>query len=108
MVILSIYEYNYKRGEAMAIPVGIKLDEELQARLKALGERCERSPHWLMKKAICEFLDRVETEEAEKQILFDRWNRYQETGESISHKKVKNWLNTWGTEKERAWPTKQN
>jgi hypothetical protein len=29
----------------------VKLDDELQARLKALGERCERSPHWLMKKA---------------------------------------------------------
>jgi len=92
----------------MSNPVGIKLDEKLQARLKALGERCERSPHWLMKKAICEFLDRMETEETEKQILLDRWNRYQETGESISHDKVTNWMNTWGTDKERACPTKHN
>ena len=92
----------------MAKPVGIKLDEELQNRLKALGERCERSPHWLMKKAICEFLDRMETEETERQILLDRWNRYQETGEAVSHEKVANWLNTWGTDKEEECPQKSN
>ena len=92
----------------MTKPVGIKLDEELQNRLKALGERCERSPHWLMKKAICEFLDRMETEETERQILLDRWNRYQETGEAVSHEKVANWLNTWGTDKEQECPQKSN
>jgi predicted transcriptional regulator len=92
----------------MTKPVGIKLDEELQNRLKALGERCERSPHWLMKKAICEFLDRMETEETERQILLDRWNRYQETGEAVSHEKVANWLNTWGTDKEDECPQKSN
>jgi len=92
----------------MTKPVGIKLDEELQNRLKALGERCERSPHWLMKKAICEFLDRMETEETERQILLDRWNRYQETGEAVSHEKVANWLNTWGTDKEEECPQKSN
>jgi len=92
----------------MTKPVGIKLDEELQNRLKALGERCERSPHWLMKKAICEFLDRMETEETERQILLDRWNHYQETGEAVSHEKVANWLNTWGTDKEQECPQKSN
>ena len=90
----------------MAKPVGIKLDEELQERLKALGERCERSPHWLMKKAICEFLDRMETEEAERQLLLDRWNRYQETGEAVAHQQVENWLKTWGTGKEDECPPK--
>jgi len=92
----------------MTKPIGVKLDEELQARLKALGERCERSPHWLMKKAICEFLDRMETEEKERQLLIDRWNRYQETGESISHEAVTKWLNTWGTDKESECPTNRN
>jgi len=92
----------------MPKPVGIKLDEALQERLKALGERCERSPHWLMKKAICEFLDRMETEEAERQLLLDRWNRYQETGEAVAHKQVENWLKTWGTDKEAECPQKSN
>lgn len=93
----------------MAKPVGIKFDEVIASKdLKVLGERCECSPHWLIKKAICEFLDRMEAEETEKHILLNRWNRYQETGESISHEKIKSWLNMWGIEKERACPTKHN
>ena len=89
----------------MSKPVGVKLDDELQARLKALGERCERSPHWLMKKAIAEFVDRKECEEQERQLLLDRWNRYQETDESIPHETVVKWLETWGTEEEKPCPT---
>ena len=57
-----------------------------------LAERHERSPHWLMKKAITEFIDREEAAEQERQLLRERWNRYQETGESISHETVVKWL----------------
>ena len=74
-------------------PVGVKLDNELQARLKALGER---SPHWLMKKAISEYVDRMEAEENERQLLIDRWNNYQETDEAVPHETVVKWLETWG------------
>lgn len=92
----------------MTKPVGVKLDDELQARLKALGEKWERSPHWLMKKAISEFVDRAEAEEQERQLLLDRWNNYQETGESIPHDTVVKWLETWGSDKESSCPTTQN
>ena len=92
----------------MTKPVGVKLDDELQNRLKALGERYERSPHWLMKKAIAEFVDREEAAEQERQLLLDRWNRYQETGESVSHETVVNWLETWGTDKEGPCPIDRN
>ena len=92
----------------MTKPVGVKLDDELQARLKALAERCERSPHWLMKKAICEFIDREEAAEQERQLLLERWNRYQETGESVPYKTVVKWLETWGTDKEGRCPIDPN
>ncbi len=92
----------------MTKPVGVKLDDELLNRLKALGERYERSPHWLMKKAISEFVDREEAAEHERQLLLDRWNRYQETGESVAHEKVVNWLETWGTDKEGPCPIDRN
>ena len=92
----------------MTKPIGVKLDDGLQIRLKALGEKCERSPHWLMKKAISEFVDREEAVEEERQLLLDRWNRYQETGEGVSHETVVNWLETWGTDKESPCPTRQN
>ena len=89
-------------------PIGVKLDDELQARLKALGERCERSPHWLMKKAISEYVDRMEAEENERQQLIDRWDNYQETGESVPHDTVVKWLETWGTDKESECPININ
>ena len=57
----------------MTKPVGVKLDDELQSRLKAIAERSDRSPHWLMKKAISEFVDREEAEERERQLLLERW-----------------------------------
>ncbi len=89
-------------------PVGVKLDDELQARLKALGERCERSPHWLMKKAIAEYVDRMEAEENERQLLIDRWNNYQGTDETVPHETVVQWLETWGTDKESECPININ
>lgn len=92
----------------MTKPIGVKLDDQLQARLKALGEKCDRSPHWLMKKAISEFVEREEVAEQEKELLLERWNRYQETGENISHEKVVNWLETWGLDKEIPCPTSED
>jgi predicted transcriptional regulator len=61
-----------------------------------------------MKKAISEFVDREEAAEQERKLLLDRWNHYQETGESISHETVVNWLETWGTDRESPCPTNQN
>ena len=40
--------------------MGVKLDEDIRTRLKTLGESRDRTPHWLMKKAITDFLDREE------------------------------------------------
>ncbi len=67
----------------MATTTGIKLDEATRARLQALGGLKDRSPHWLMKRAIAEYLDREERYEREKQEDLRRWQRYQESGAFI-------------------------
>lgn len=92
----------------MTKPIGVKLDDDLQNRLKTLGEKLDRSPHWLMKKAIAEFVDREETAEQERQLLLERWHRFQETGESVPHETVAGWLETWGTDKEGPCPIDRN
>lgn len=71
--------------------VGIRLDEQTQKRLKQLGDRRDRSPHYLMKEAVEVYLDREEEIEAERALLADRWEKYELTGESISHNDVKTW-----------------
>ena len=73
----------------MKTTMGVKLDDKIRVRLKALGEQKERSPHWLMARAIEEYLDREEAYEHEKQEDMQRWQQYMDTGEYISHGKMK-------------------
>jgi len=40
--------------------MGVKLDEDTRTYLKTLGESRDRTQHWLMKKAITDFLDQQE------------------------------------------------
>ena len=72
--------------------VGVKLDEQTRNRLKILGKTRERSPHWLMKSAIIEYLEREESIEAQKQEDMERWREYKLTGESISNQAMMSWL----------------
>ena len=69
--------------------MGVKLDEDVRDRLKALGVAKERSPHWLMKKAIQEYLEKEEAFEREKREDLQRWQRYQDTGDHLDHDNVR-------------------
>jgi predicted transcriptional regulator len=82
----------------------VKLDEEIYNRLKVLGEARRRSPHWLMKEAIQQFLEREEEAEHIRQDTLERWARFEATGEAVSHEAVDAWLETWGTEREGKCP----
>jgi len=84
---------------------GIKLDEHTRLRLKRLGEQRERSPHWLMRTAILEYLDREERYEQEKQEDMTRWETYQLTGEAVPHKAVAKWLCDTAQGKTAKWPS---
>jgi predicted transcriptional regulator len=86
------------------INTGVKLDESLHTRLKALGEARQRTPHWLMKAAIEEYVEREEAYEREKREDMERWKRYQLTGHAIPHSAVKEWLDSWGSENELPCP----
>lgn len=83
----------------MAETMGIKLDEGMKVRLKALGEVRDRSAHWLAKKAINEFLEREEAYEREKREDMAEWEGYLQTGEAIPGEKVVSWLKDMGTQR---------
>jgi len=72
--------------------IGLKLDDEIRNRLQRLGESRERSPHWLMKTAIIQFLDREEHIEQERLEDEQRWQRWVETGAHIDHDEMTAWL----------------
>ena len=72
--------------------IGIKLDEDTRERLKHLSLLKERSPHWLMKAAIREYLDREEARERERHEDQARWKRYVQTGAFIDNDSMMSWL----------------
>ena len=88
----------------MSTTQGIKLDDEISARLKALGKKRDRSPHWLMKKAIEIYLAREEKFEAEKAEDMARWEHYQLTGKAVDNNKVEPWLKDLSQGKNTPWP----
>jgi predicted transcriptional regulator len=83
---------------------GIKLDDHTRARLKALAEKRDRSPHWLMRTAIETYLDREEAYEREKAEDMVRWEHYLETGRAIGNDEVESWLQDLEKGKKSAWP----
>ncbi|MFZ0256563.1 MAG: CopG family ribbon-helix-helix protein [Gammaproteobacteria bacterium] len=87
-----------------SITMGVKLDDEMRGRLKALGERRRRSTHWLMKEAIRDYVEREERTEREHQLTLERWEHYQTTGKSVSHEEVEAWLDSLGTAREKPCP----
>lgn len=90
--------------QTQARPMAIKLPETDRERLKRLGQAKKRTAHWLAKEAISQYLEREEAAELFKQETFGRWEEFSQTGRSISDKTVKEWLDSWGTDKELKAP----
>jgi predicted transcriptional regulator len=86
------------------VNTGVKLDEALHARLKNLGTLKARTPHWLMRTAIEEYVAREETYEREKQEDMERWQRYKTSHHAIPREQVAAWLGSVGTDSELPCP----
>ena len=86
----------------MPTPVAVKLDEDVHSRMKVLAEARDRSPHWMMREAIAQYVEREEkaishrggnaAREAFRQDGIRAWNAYQETGLHVTHAEADAWL----------------
>jgi len=83
--------------------LGIKLDSSTRERLKAIAQRKERATHWVIKKAIEEYLTREEHAEAERTEDDARWQRYLSTGEAIPNDQVIAWLDELAAGQPASW-----
>lgn len=99
-----VLPFNTFVGVTMIASKAVKLDDAIYGRLKALGEIRKRSPHWLMKEAIQQFLDREEEAEHIRRDTLKRLKNYKATGKTISNDVVEAWLKTWGTDQEDKCP----
>jgi predicted transcriptional regulator len=73
-------------------PVAIKIDEDTKARVKRLAEARQRTPHWLMREAITQYVDREEKREAFRQDTLKAWQAYRATGLHVTADEADAWL----------------
>lgn len=64
----------------------------------------KRTPHWLMKAAIEDYIEREEKREAFREEAVASWEKYQMDGRHLSFDDVQNWLKNWGTDKSDSMP----
>lgn len=74
--------------------VAVRIDADLQARLKKVAEADDRTPHYVMKKAIEAFVEKRERDIEEDRISIERWEEYQRTGISIPGEEVFAWVDS--------------
>jgi len=86
--------------------LGVRLDEQLENRLAALAAKTQRSKSFLAKEALIRYIEEEESKQREHELIAARWQEYQETGETVSHDSMKEWLDSWGTDQEKPCPVK--
>jgi predicted transcriptional regulator len=82
----------------------VKLDDDLNSRVKQLATRRQRTPHWLMREAIKQYVEREEARDSFGQEAASAWAAYRKTGLHLTGEEVRIWLDTWGTEGETEPP----
>lgn len=82
----------------------MKIDPEMRERMKRLAERRQRTPDWLTRDAVRQYVEREEARDAFLQQARDAWQEHRQTGLQASAEEVLEWLATWGGESETAAP----
>jgi predicted transcriptional regulator len=73
-------------------PIAIKIDQETRDRVKRLAEARRRTPHWLMREAISQYIEREERRETLRQDGIKAWNEYQTNGMHVTAEEADAWL----------------
>jgi predicted transcriptional regulator len=73
-------------------PVAIKIDDDIKVRVRRLAEARQRTPHWLMREAITQYVEREEKREAFRQDTLEAWEAYRATGQHVTAEEAEAWL----------------
>ena len=88
----------------MLMSTSIKLDESLKTRVRHLADSRQCTPHWIMREAVAQYVEREEARESFLQEALASWKSYQESGLHLTEQEIRDWLETWGTENETEAP----
>jgi len=70
----------------------LKLDPETKDRIQRLAKARRRTPHWIMREAVEQYIDREEKREQFRQDALSAWEHYQATGLHASAAEADRWL----------------
>lgn len=82
----------------------LKIDDSLKSRVRRLASQRRRSAHWIMLEAIEQYVEREEARESFRQEALASWAAYRETGRHLTGQEVRDWLDGWGSDDEKAMP----
>jgi predicted transcriptional regulator len=70
----------------------LKLDTDMKIRVHRLASARRRSPHWIMREAIEEYVEREEKREQFRQDALRAWDHYETTGLHLTSEEADSWL----------------
>jgi predicted transcriptional regulator len=82
----------------------LKLDSAMKERVQRLASVRRRSPHWIMREAVEEYVEREEKREQLRQDALAAWEGYQATGLHVTAGEADAWLAKLETGKRAAAP----
>jgi predicted transcriptional regulator len=70
----------------------LKIDSTIKERVYRLASARRRSPHWIMREAVEQYVEREEKRERLRQDALAAWEAYRATGLHVSAKEADDWL----------------
>jgi predicted transcriptional regulator len=70
----------------------LKLDSVMKDRVQRLASARRRSPHWVMREAVKQYVEREEKREQLRQDALAAWDDYQTTGLHVTAEEADAWL----------------
>jgi predicted transcriptional regulator len=70
----------------------LKLDSAMKERVRRLASARRRSPHWVMREAVEQYVEREEKRERLRQDALAAWDGYRATGLYVTAKEADAWL----------------
>ena len=77
---------------ASSSTTSLKIDSELKERIQRLAAARRRSPHWVMREAVEQYVGREEQREKLRQDALAAWNHYEATGLHATAEEADAWL----------------
>nr|WP_256221764.1 CopG family transcriptional regulator [Variovorax sp. OK605] len=69
-----------------------------------MAEARHRAPHWLMREAIAQYVEREEKRQEMHQQAVAAWEEFQRKGLHATGEEVQAWLTSWGMDNELPAP----